>query len=464
MYVDCKHPIDAKPDQLSKPGIAVGIAGHEPDPRHTFCPIAPPPRTGALSITRSRSGSTAPTRCAALATALTLVLSACTTPDSDRGYGPESAPAEGSTSAEPTASAGAPDIAEPETVVEGLAAPWSIAFAGDVALVSERDSGRILELTETAPAQAREVGTVPGVAASGEGGLLGLATAEDFLYAYFTAAEDNRIVRFPLDGEPGSFALGSPEVLLDGIPKAGNHNGGRIAFGPDGKLYATAGDAGDRESAQNREALSGKILRLDPDGSVPEDNPFPGSPVYSFGHRNPQGIAWDETGRMFSSEFGQNTWDELNIIEAGGNYGWPDVEGMADPGEGSDFIDPVQQWSTGEASPSGMTITPETRSLSPTSAGSPCARSPSPTSPSPAPATRESTDASAMSSRLPTVSCGCSRTTRTVAAVPPPATIGSSGSRRRTDGAVPMISSGSPRDVDDLPPHAVTSMTGRLTG
>lgn len=316
-----------------------------------------PPRTGALSRTRSRSGSTAPTRCAALATALTLVLSACTTPNSDRGYGPESAPAEGSTSAEPTASAGAPDIAEPETVVEGLAAPWSIAFAGDVALVSERDSGRILELTETVPAQAREVGTVPGVAASGEGGLLGLATAEDFLYAYFTAAEDNRIVRFPLDGEPGSFALGSPEVLLDGIPKAGNHNGGRIAFGPDGKLYATAGDAGDRESAQNREALSGKILRLDPDGSVPENNPFPGSPVYSFGHRNPQGIAWDETGRMFSSEFGQNTWDELNIIEAGGNYGWPDVEGMADPGEGSDFIDPVQQWSTGEASPSGMTIT-----------------------------------------------------------------------------------------------------------
>ncbi|MFT9771905.1 PQQ-dependent sugar dehydrogenase [Brevibacterium casei] len=316
-----------------------------------------PPRTGALSITRSRSGSTAPTRCAALATALILVLSACTTPDSDRGYGSESAPADGSTSADPTASAGAPDIAEPETVVEGLAAPWSIAFAGDVALVSERDSGRILELTETVPAQAREVGTVPGVAASGEGGLLGLATAEDFLYAYFTAAEDNRIVRFPLDGEPGSFALGSPEVLLDGIPKAGNHNGGRIAFGPDGKLYATAGDAGDRESAQNREALSGKILRLDPDGSVPEDNPFPGSPVYSFGHRNPQGIAWDETGRMFSSEFGQNTWDELNIIEAGGNYGWPDVEGMADPGEGSDFIDPVQQWSTGEASPSGMTIT-----------------------------------------------------------------------------------------------------------
>ena len=319
-----------------------------------------PPRTGALSRTRSRSGSTAPTRCAALATALTLVLSACTTPNSDRGYGPESAPAEGSTSAEPTASAGAPDIAEPETVVEGLAAPWSIAFAGDVALVSERDSGRILELTETAPAQAREVGTVPGVAASGEGGLLGLATDEDFLYAYFTAAEDNRIVRFPLDGEPGSFALGSPEVLLDGIPKAGNHNGGRIAFGPDGKLYATAGDAGDRESAQNREALSGKILRLDPDGSVPEDNPFPGSPVYSFGHRNPQGIAWDETGRMYSSEFGQNTWDELNIIEAGGNYGWPDVEGMADPGEGSDFIDPVQQWSTGEASPSGMTITGNT--------------------------------------------------------------------------------------------------------
>lgn len=323
-----------------------------------------PLRSGTLSgtrsrfrSTRSRSRSTAPARFAALGTALTLLLSACTSPNSERGYGPESAPTGGSSSADPTASAGAADVTEPETVVDNLAAPWSIAFADDVPFVSERDSGRILELSETAPAQAREVGTVPGVAAAGEGGLLGLATAEDFLYAYFTAAEDNRIVRFPLEGEPGSFALGDPEVLLQGIPKAGNHNGGRIAFGPDGKLYATAGDAGDRESAQNREALSGKILRLNPDGSVPEDNPFPGSPVYSFGHRNPQGIAWDETGRMFSSEFGQNTWDELNVIEAGGNYGWPEVEGMADPGEGSDYIDPVQQWSTDEASPSGMTIT-----------------------------------------------------------------------------------------------------------
>jgi glucose/arabinose dehydrogenase len=142
--------------------------------------------------------------------------------------------------------------------------------------------------------------------------------------------------------------------VIDGIPAAGNHNGGRIAFGPDGMLYVTTGDAGDRNSAQDVDALSGKILRLTPEGDVPEDNPFAGSPVYSYGHRNPQGIAWDADGRMYASEFGQDTWDELNVIEAGGNYGWPDVEGIADD---ADYIDPVQQWRPDAASPSGIAVT-----------------------------------------------------------------------------------------------------------
>lgn len=241
-----------------------------------------------------------------------------------------------------------------EVLASGLAAPWSIAFHDDTALVSERDSGRILELGPTGA--LREVGTVPDVAARGEGGLLGIAVQEGWLYAYYTAADENRIARFELTGEAGSPRLGPQEMVLDDIPAATTHNGGRIAFGPDGLLYATTGDTNDRASAQDLESLAGKILRLNPDGSTPVDNPFDDSPVYSYGHRNPQGIAWDEAGVMYSTEFGQDTWDELNIIEAGGNYGWPKVEGVATT-EG--FLDPVQQWTPGEASPSGMAITEE---------------------------------------------------------------------------------------------------------
>ena len=142
-------------------------------------------------------------------------------------------------------------------------------------------------------------------------------------------------------------------MVLDGLPAAGNHNGGRIAFGPDGMLYAGAGDAAQGDRAQDLDSLGGKILRMTPDGGIPDDNPFAGSLVYSYGHRNVQGLAWTEDGTMFATEFGQDTWDELNIIEAGGNYGWPIVEGQ---GGGDEFIDPVQQWRPDAASPSGMAI------------------------------------------------------------------------------------------------------------
>ena len=125
-------------------------------------------------------------------------------------------------------------------------------------------------------------------------------------------------------------------------------------FGPDGKLYTTPGDAQDRPSSQDPASLGGKILRLTPEGEVPEGNPFDDSLVWTLGHRNPQGIAWDDDGTMYASEFGQDTWDELNVIEAGDNYGWPTVEGIADDER---FTDPVQQWATDEASPSGIAIT-----------------------------------------------------------------------------------------------------------
>ena len=239
-------------------------------------------------------------------------------------------------------------------VASGLEAPWGLAFLPDGdALVSERDSGRILQVGPGA--EPRVVGTVPGVDAGGEGGLLGLAVSPEFagdqlVYAYFSAQGDNRIVRFRLGG-------GQVEVLLEGIPKAGIHNGGRIAFGPDGMLYAGTGDAAERGNAQDPGSLGGKILRLRPDGGIPADNPDPGSPVWSLGHRNVQGLAWDGQGRLFATEFGQNRVDEINRIEKGGNYGWPEVEGT---GGGERFRDPLVTWPTSQASPSGAAIAGDT--------------------------------------------------------------------------------------------------------
>lgn len=249
----------------------------------------------------------------------------------------------------------------PIEVTTGLLTPWSIlripaggSAAGET-LVSQRNDGRILSVaSDRSPV---EVGVVPGVAFGGEGGLLGLAYLSDdrgaWVYAYFTSASDNRIVRMPYDD--GS--LGEPEVVLSGLAKAGNHNGGRIAFGPDGMLYATVGDAAQPDLAQDPASPNGKILRMTPEGDVPDDNPTPGSLVYSLGHRNPQGIAWDADGQLWAAEFGQNTWDEFNRIEPGANYGWPIVEGQVGvEGQTSDprFVDPVLQWATSDASPSGL--------------------------------------------------------------------------------------------------------------
>jgi glucose/arabinose dehydrogenase len=268
-------------------------------------------------------------------------------------------------------------VGDPLVIADGLTTPWSVVRLGSgSALISERDTGQVKELT--ASGAVRVVGTVEGVRPGGEGGLLGLAVSpgagtavwgedpstssgtdsgsgtETWLYAYFTAASDNRIVRFRLDGQPGAYTLGAREDVLTGIAKAGNHNGGRIGFGPDGMLYATTGDASIRDAAQDPASLNGKILRMSPTGDVPPDNPAAGSFVYSLGHRNPQGIAWDASGQLWAAEFGQDTWDELNVISPGGNYGWPIAEGVSsDPA----FINPVYQWATDDASPSGLAIT-----------------------------------------------------------------------------------------------------------
>ncbi|WP_448630541.1 PQQ-dependent sugar dehydrogenase [Cellulomonas soli] len=209
----------------------------------------------------------------------------------------------------------APQPAGPVVVASGLQAPWSIVFVDDVALISERGTARVLELDR---GDLRVVGTLDGVVAAGESGLLGLAIdAQDRLYAYSTGPDGNRIQRFALTGGPGTYGLGPAETILDGLPSATVHDGGRIAFGPDGMLYAGVGDAGDQSAAQDLDRLGGKILRMTPDGQVPADNPFPGSLVYSYGHRNVQGLAWAADGTMVASEFGQDTWDELNLVVPG---------------------------------------------------------------------------------------------------------------------------------------------------
>ena len=198
------------------------------------------------------------------------------------------------------------------------------------------------------------LGEVPGVRPDGEGGLLGVAVSPDFatdhsIFVYFTAESDNRVVRLTF----GDGVATAPTVVLRGIPKAGNHNGGRLAFGPDGFLYVTTGDAGSSERSQDKSALGGKILRITKEGRPAPGNPFGDSPVWSYGHRNVQGIAWSPDGRMFASEFGQNRWDELNLIQPGRNYGWPVVEGKAGR---SGFTDPLAQWPTSDASPSGIAV------------------------------------------------------------------------------------------------------------
>ena len=240
---------------------------------------------------------------------------------------------------------------ETTLVAAGLEAPWDLVFTPDgEALVSERDSSRLLSIDSSG--NVEELQRLPENG-TGEGGLLGIALSpnyesDGYIYAYYTTDTDNRVTRFGL-GE-------DPEPILTGIPVLTYHNGGRIAFGPDGNLYVGTGDAGETSNSQDLNSLGGKILRVTPDGDVPADNPFSNSPIYSYGHRNVQGLAWDEGGQLYATEFGQNRYDEVNRIQPGGNYGWPAVEGEGGFFASGEYIDPIATWATSEASPSGAAI------------------------------------------------------------------------------------------------------------
>ncbi|MBY0011960.1 PQQ-dependent sugar dehydrogenase [Paenibacillus typhae] len=221
-------------------------------------------------------------------------------------------------------------VPEPEVLAANLEVPWSIAKAGDVLYITER-TGSIVKI-DNGTAVKQRVELKKELADVSEAGLLGLALDPDFVetglaYAYYTYNDGsgpfNRIVTLRLEED----AWKEEDLLLDRIPSGSVHHGGRLGIGPDGKLYATAGDAGDAEIAQERGSLGGKILRLNLDGSVPEDNPFADSYVYSYGHRNAQGLAWTDDGVLYASEHGNRSHDEINEIEAGLNYGWPVIEG-----------------------------------------------------------------------------------------------------------------------------------------
>jgi glucose/arabinose dehydrogenase len=243
----------------------------------------------------------------------------------------------------------------PTQVSSGWSIPWDLSWSpdGTFALVTERDSFRVFRINKNGSGKT-QVGTVPNSQTTdGEGGLMGVAfsptwngTTDQEVFFMHTSSDGNRIAKMTFTGS----ALSGYTAIVTGIRKNRYHNGGRIRFGPDGFLYATTGDAQQSNLAQDRNSLNGKILRVTKTGAAAPGNPF-GTRVYSLGHRNPQGLAWDAAGRLWSSELGNSSVDELNLIQAGRNYGWPTCEGNCDT---SGMTNPKRTWSVSSASPSGL--------------------------------------------------------------------------------------------------------------
>jgi glucose/arabinose dehydrogenase len=225
-----------------------------------------------------------------------------------------------------------------EIVADNLIIPWAIAISSDGRIYVTERPGTLRVIDNGTLISEPLINLSDPFISRGEGGLMGIALDPNFslnryLYVMHTYHEGsttyNRVVRLLEESNKATVDY----VLIDRIPGGTIHNGGRIKFGPDRKLYITTGDAGKPYLAQDLNSTAGKILRLYPDGSIPEDNPFPGSPIYSFGHRNPQGIAWDSRGVLYASEHGQTAQDEINLILPGRNYGWPLIQGDAEMAE-----------------------------------------------------------------------------------------------------------------------------------
>jgi glucose/arabinose dehydrogenase len=278
-----------------------------------------------------------------------------TPPAEPQGSGVPEAPQSTATSTGPSSSPTDQPAGEPRVVEEiaiGLAAPWGLGFLPDGdAVVTERDTRRVL-LISGPDHEVVEVGTIDIAVPEVEAGLLGVAVSPDFaqdrlLYFYVSTATDNRVVRARLEGR----RLGRVRPVLTGIPNGFIHDGGRLEFGPDGFLYVSTGETGTGELAQERGGLAGKILRITADGRPAPGNPF-GTAIWSWGHRNVQGLAFDDGGTLWASEFGADAFDELNRIAKGANYGWPEVEGEGGTSQG--FVDPQQVWQPEDSSPSGL--------------------------------------------------------------------------------------------------------------
>jgi glucose/arabinose dehydrogenase len=219
-----------------------------------------------------------------------------------------------------------------ESILKEMDVPWSITKSDDVFYLSER-TGQIVKWNQVSDEKVtQKVKLKKKLHLEGEGGFLGFELSPDFgesklAFAYHTYKDEDKIKNRIVVLKENTDHWVEVKTVLEDIPGARIHNGGRLKIGPDGKLYATAGDAMGPELAQDKNSLAGKILRLELDGSVPDDNPFPNSYVYSYGHRNPQGLAWDEKNSLFSTEHGQSAHDEINWIQPGKNYGWPVIEG-----------------------------------------------------------------------------------------------------------------------------------------
>ncbi|WP_240688955.1 sorbosone dehydrogenase family protein [Ammoniphilus sp. YIM 78166] len=251
---------------------------------------------------------------------------------------------------------------ELETLAEGLEVPWEMEIVDDGRIFFTERPGVVRVMLDGKLLPEPVIHLEEPFRTGGEGGLLGLALDPEFLtngfiYVYHTYESNGEVLNRVLRLKEANNVAIIDRVLLDGLAGAQNHNGGRIKIGPDGHLYITAGDRYQPEMAQEENSLGGKILRIARDGSIPHDNPFPGSPVYSYGHRNPQGLAWDPmNGKLYASEHGQSAHDEINRIEPGANYGWPLIEGDVTLAERPELKTPWIHSGSETWAPSGMTF------------------------------------------------------------------------------------------------------------